>query len=131
MERRVHFSTNTKLQTHPQEITPLDNWILQKGGTTSTIERLPNRVLQGKKRQTTDQARIDELTWENSYLRAEVAQREDIGIAFSEFRAKTVEAFDILRRALHDLCDRMEKSDKIKAEYWGFSLDEPLCEDVL
>jgi hypothetical protein len=131
MEHRAHLSTNTKPQRHPQEITPLDNWILQKGGTTSTIERLPHRAREAKTRHTTDQARIDELTWENSYLRAEVAQREDVCAALNDLRAKTIEAFQILRQALHDLSDRVQISDQKKAEYWGFSLDEPVCEDVL
>jgi hypothetical protein len=131
MEHRVHFSTNIKPQRHPKEITPLDNWILQQGGTTSTIERLPHRARQAKTRHTTDQARIDELTWENSYLRAEIAQQEDVGAAFNDLRVKTVEVFKILRQALHDLSDRVEKSDQKKAGYWGFSLDGPVCEDVL
>jgi hypothetical protein len=131
MENQGNSRINSRPILTPPEISPLDHRILQNGGTTSNIERLPNRTRQGKLRQTTDRARIDELTWENSYLRAEAAHREENATALNEFRLQTVEAFNLLRRALHNLCDKVEKSDRAKAEYWGIDLDEPVCENIL
>jgi hypothetical protein len=117
MEHPSSFFNQHEAARHPREITPLGKWILQKGGTTSNIERLPHRARQAKTRHTIHQARIDEFKWENTYLRAEVAQLEDIGAIFNDIRAKTVKAFEILRQALHDLLNKVEKSDQKKTGY--------------
>lgn len=124
----LHLSTRP--QGHRQEITPLDNLILQKGGTTAALERLPHRARQGKTRSTA-QARVAELTWENSNLRAEIARHEEIGHSHKEFHARVVEGYNTLRLALHDLSESMERADQQMAARWGFNLDGQVCEDLV
>jgi hypothetical protein len=66
-----------------------------------------------------------------THTSSKMAYREEITVAFGKFRARTVEAFDLLRRPLHDLCDKVEKLDKGKAGYWGIDRGGPVCHHVL
>ncbi|MCJ1313784.1 hypothetical protein MMC25_007464 [Agyrium rufum] len=74
-------------------LSPLDHKIAQGGGTTSAFDTLPQRIQQSKKHKPSASERIKELTYENGYLREEIAilrGNQRGAIAFQEDVCKAV-----------------------------------------
>ena len=67
------FRSKRNLRRPPRDtvtITPLDHYIAQRGGTTTSIERLPHRLQMAKSK--TNPTR-EELIKENNRLREEIS----------------------------------------------------------
>ena len=95
-----------------REVTPVDHIIAQHGGTTSAMERLPHRLRQSKGAITDQSTRIVELVRENGHLLQEIALLEEERKPYSDFHQKIIEAYKILRSALHILSSRIAISEQ-------------------
>ena len=109
--------------TAPPNITPLDHFISQNGGTTSAIDMLPHQLQRSKVRPTI-QERIEELTRENGRLRQELALHNETYTATIALYTKAQEAFTILQDALRNISEKRTMSEKSLLDYWGISTED-------
>jgi chromosome segregation ATPase len=112
--------TPNKLYPIEEEITPLEHQILLAGGSSSKLERLPSRLKQWKdQRSTSLREEIEELAYENSYLKAELAWNQEARRALMEFHEKTFEAATMIRESLIEVNHRLRESEDRYLELWG------------
>lgn len=110
--------------TTEDEINHYDAIVAKCGGTTSAIEREPQRIRYTKKVPTTT-ARIEELTRENGYLRAEIAHWTDVNMAFQCLRDETIVFSESIQQALQEFSRRLNSAHREAAKNWGYDLDLP------
>jgi hypothetical protein len=103
-----------------EEITPLDHWILAAGGSTSHLERLPSRLQESKKHRPMGvREELEQLVYENSYLRAELAWNQEARRALMDLQEKSFQATTILREALVEANHRLKQCERHFLELWG------------
>ncbi|KAL1873638.1 hypothetical protein Plec18167_006155 [Paecilomyces lecythidis] len=116
MDRHI----NHHLHPIAEEITPIDHQILHNGGSSSKIERLPSRLQQSKNQRPADaQQEIEDLAYENSYLRAELMWTQESRQALLEFHEETFKLFRMMEEALVEIRVRLERSDERYLKLWG------------
>ncbi|KAH8691906.1 hypothetical protein BGW36DRAFT_431148 [Talaromyces proteolyticus] len=121
--------TPNKLYPIEEEITPLDHQILRAGGSSSNLERLPSRLQQSKhQRSTSLREEIEELAYENSYLKAELAWNQEARRALMELHEKTFEAATMIRESLIRVNDRLRQCEDRYLELWGVPPDKRMSE---
>ncbi|KAJ5417427.1 uncharacterized protein N7487_000977 [Penicillium crustosum] len=113
------------LDTISEEITPTDHYILCGGGTSSCIERLPSRIQQYKKPPSSRQ-QIEDLTYEISYLRAELQWQRESREIFLRFQRKMFEIFGMMEDELAQSTTRLEEA---RSNYLGLWDVDPKVED--
>jgi hypothetical protein len=103
-----------------EEITPLDHWILSAGGSTSHLERLPSRLQESKKQRSTGvREELEQLVYENSYLRAELAWNQEARRTLMELQDSCFQATTALRDALVQANSRLKECEQRYLELWG------------
>ena len=126
--RRVTFNEDTHPAHRPRSrslsytastVTPLDNRISQLGGTTSTLECLPQRLRIAKSsRRVSPQQRIEELIRENGHLRQELAYHKDTRVACLKFFEATRHAQQLLHNAIAEMSRKAAISEQRFENYW-------------
>jgi chromosome segregation ATPase len=117
--------TPNKLYPIEEEITPLDHQILRAGGSTSKLERLASRLQQSKHQRSTGiREEIEELAYENSYLKAELAWNQEARRALMDFHEKIFEAMTMIRESLIQVNHRLRESEDRYLEMWGVSPEQ-------
>lgn len=114
------------LETISEEITPTDHHILCGGGTSSCIERLPSRIQQYKKMTPSSRQQIEDLTYEISYLRAELQWQRESREIFLRFQRKM---FDIFGMMEDELAQSTTRLDEARSNYLGLWDLSPEVED--
>ncbi|EEH04639.1 conserved hypothetical protein [Histoplasma capsulatum G186AR] len=113
VERQVPFK-RTSLPTISEEISPLDHQILLHGGTSSHLERLPSRAKKAKNRSSScyvdDQ--ILDLTFENSYLRAELSLLEEYKHALMNLKSIMIYVSGMMEETLSETTQQLNEADK-------------------
>ncbi|CAG8902304.1 unnamed protein product [Penicillium egyptiacum] len=109
-------SNRYPLQTISEEITPTDHHILCGGGTSSCIERLPSRIQQYKQTAPNSRQQIEDLTYEISYLRAELQWQRESREIFLRFQRKM---FDIFGMMEEELAQSTARLDEARSNYLG------------
>jgi hypothetical protein len=103
-----------------EEVTPLDHQIRHAGGSTSTLERLPSRLHVSKNQRSMSlRDEMEELVYENSYLKAELAWNQETRHALMELQDKVCEATSMMREALAQANFRLKESEERYLELWG------------
>lgn len=141
---RIHAPIGPLPRTRPVsgkagDVTSLDHWIANHGGTTSTYEELPHRIQSSKyiPPQSLEQ-RVEELTREKSFLLQELvyfkASRAAEAKFFQSVSATVAEVGDVLTR-LKDALDERSRS-RTQAEvdlcsYWGIDFGDGNVEDAI
>lgn len=109
----------------PNEVTRLDHQILAGGGTTSTLENIPNRLRASKtKRPVSQKQWIEELTKDNGYLRQELAYYKERLSALLAIHHETTKASTLLEEALEKYSQRELEAEKLLLDYWNIDRDE-------
>ncbi|KAF4265752.1 hypothetical protein KXX16_005723 [Aspergillus fumigatus] len=103
-----------------EEITPQDHEILLHGGTSSNIERLPSR-LQMKKTQhpRSMKKQIEDLAYEVSYLKAEVAWHAESKRALLQLQEQMYHLFYKMEDALVKVNTRLQEAEQRYLSLWG------------
>lgn len=114
---------NTRNPYSPTEVTSLDHQILAGGGTTSTLENIPNR-LRAQKRPVSQKQWIEELTKDNGYLRQELAYYKERLSALLAIHHETTKASTMLEEALERYSQRELEAEKILLDYWNIDQAE-------
>ncbi|KAF5014890.1 hypothetical protein F66182_13970 [Fusarium sp. NRRL 66182] len=105
-----------------EEVTPIDHQILNAGGSTSILDRLPSRLQQSKgQRSLSIRDELEELAYENSYLKAELAWNKETRQVLIQLREKALEAMSILEEALADTTSQLRRCDERYLELWGIA----------
>jgi hypothetical protein len=105
-----------------EEVTPIDHQILNAGGSTSILDRLPSRLQQSKgQRSLSVRDELEELAYENSYLKAELAWNKETRQVLIQLREKTLEAMSILEDALTETTTQLRQCDERYLELWGIA----------
>jgi hypothetical protein len=118
--RMEHFKANPLYPI--EEVTPIDHQILNAGGSTSNLDRLPSRLQQTKgQRSLSVRDELEELAYENSYLKAELAWNKETRQALIQLREKTLEAMTILEEALTETTFQLHQCDERYLELWGIA----------
>ncbi|EER41747.1 conserved hypothetical protein [Histoplasma capsulatum H143] len=112
-KRPVSFK-RTSLPSIPEEISPLDHQILLHGGTTSHLERLPSRVQKAKHRSSSCyvEDQILDLTFENSYLRAELSLHEEYRHALMNLKSIVIYVSGMMEEMLSETTQQLNEADK-------------------
>ncbi|KKZ67225.1 hypothetical protein EMCG_07091 [[Emmonsia] crescens] len=112
-KRPVSFK-RTSLHTIPEEISPLDHQILLHGSTSSRLERLPSRAQKAKRRSSSCyvEDQILDLTFENSYLRAELSLHEEYRHALMSLKSIMIYVSGMMEEALSETAQRLNEADK-------------------
>ncbi len=109
----------------PTEVTLLDHQILAGGGTTSTLENIPNRLRASKTKRAVSQKQwIEELTKDNGYLRQELAYYKEVQQALLALHHETAQASALLEEALEKFSQKVAESEKPLLDYWNINLDD-------
>lgn len=112
--------TSNKLYPIEEEITPVDHQILRAGGSSSKLERLPSRLQQSKQQRSIGlREEIEELAYENSYLKAELAWNQETRRALMDFHEKIFEATAMIRESLVQVNHRLRECEDRYLEMWG------------
>ncbi|KAH2909646.1 hypothetical protein KXW25_003895 [Aspergillus fumigatus] len=119
-----HFPRRT-LFPIAEEITPLDHQILCNGGTTSNIERLPSRLQQSKKTSPANLwERIEELTYEVSYLKAELICNKESKQALLDLHERMFHIFGMMEDALARATATLQQCERRYLNLWGLDPDK-------
>jgi hypothetical protein len=126
--RRVTFNEDTHPAHRPRSrslsytastITPLDTRISQLGGTTSTLDCLPQRLRIAKSSQrVSPQQRVEELIRDNGHLRQELAYHKETRAACLKFFEATRQAQQMLHNAIAEMSRKAAISEQRFEDYW-------------
>ena len=110
-----------------EEMTPLDHQILRVGGSTSTLDQLPSRLQQSKSQRSLGlRDELEELAYENSYLKAELAWNKETRQVLMRLHGRTLEAVSSLREALTETTSQLRRCEERYLELWGIA---PGCQN--
>ncbi|KAJ5474002.1 hypothetical protein N7475_003568 [Penicillium sp. IBT 31633x] len=109
------------LQTISEEITPTDHHIMRGGGTSSCVERLPSRIQQYKQTVPSSRQQIEDLTYETSYLRAELQWQRESRQIFLRFQKKMFDIFGMMEEELSQSTTRLEEARSNYLSLWDIS----------
>ncbi|EED22515.1 conserved hypothetical protein [Talaromyces stipitatus ATCC 10500] len=99
-----------------EEVTPVDHQILHVGGSTSTLDRLPSRLQQSKSQRSLSlRDELEELAYENSYLKAELAWNKETRQVLMHLHGRTLEAVSILSEALTETTSQLRRSSPARS----------------
>ncbi|KAL4888221.1 hypothetical protein BDV59DRAFT_196630 [Aspergillus ambiguus] len=118
----MHPFPRRALETVPEDITPADHEILLRGGTSSSIERLPSRLQRSKRASTDLHQQLEDLTYEVSYLKAELQWEKESKQTLLCFQDDMFRLFHQLEMALAQVSARLKDCEKRYYEAWGFSI---------
>lgn len=105
-----------------EEVTPVDHRILLAGGSTSTLDRLPSHLQQSKSQRSLSlRDDLEELAYENSYLKAELTWNKETREVLLRLHGKTLEAVSILEEALAETTSQLQRCEERYLELWGIS----------
>jgi hypothetical protein len=105
-----------------EEVSPIDHQILHAGGSTSTLDRLPSRLQQTKSQRSLSlRDEMEELAYENSYLKAELAWNKETRQVLMQLRGRTLEAVSTLREALTETTSQLRRCEERYLELWGIA----------
>ncbi|PGG97515.1 hypothetical protein AJ80_09684 [Polytolypa hystricis UAMH7299] len=98
----------------PEEISPLDHQVMLNGGTSSAIERLPSRIQNAKQRSSSyyEEDRVQELTFENSYLRGEIFHREQYRHVLLKLKTMMEYVSGLMEEALSETATKLKEADQ-------------------
>ena len=115
----VHRSRSRTLSNTAGAITPIDSRIGELGGTTSTLECLPQRLRVSKASQRiSPEQRIEELTREAGHLRQELAYHKETRAACLRFFEATRQAQQDLHNAIAEMSRKVAISEQRFENYW-------------
>lgn len=106
-----------------EEISPADHEILRRGGTSSSLERLPSRLRRTKRASMDLQQQLEDLTYEVSYLKAELQWQKESKQALLHFQEDIFRAFHFLDEKLIQVTTRLQDSERRYLNLWGLSSD--------
>ncbi|PWY96032.1 hypothetical protein BO94DRAFT_455823 [Aspergillus sclerotioniger CBS 115572] len=104
-----------------EEITPIDDYIRRHGGTSSNIERLPSRLQQSKRSSIDLKQQLKDLTYEVSYLKAELQWHKESKQALLEFKEQVSEIFHRIEDALVQATIRLTEAEQRYLNLWGLN----------
>jgi uncharacterized protein YukE len=102
-----------------EEITPTDHKVLGYGGTTSSIERLPSRLQRSKRASTDLRQQLEDLTYETSYLRAELQWQRESRQALLRFQDQMFQMFHKMEEALAQVTTALYDCEHRYFRLWG------------
>ncbi|BAE61481.1 unnamed protein product [Aspergillus oryzae RIB40] len=114
-----------------EEITPQDHLILQNGGTSSNIERLQSRLQQSKLPPRSLKKRVEDLAYENSYLKAELAWHTETKHALLQFREEMYTMFHRMEDALVELKNCLRNAESRYLSFWGLDVCDTNSNDMI
>ncbi|KAL4817216.1 hypothetical protein BDW67DRAFT_160038 [Aspergillus spinulosporus] len=100
------------LEPISEEITPTDHRVLGYGGTTSSIERLPSRLQRSKRSSRDLPQQLEDLTYEISYLRAELQWQRESRQAFLRFQEQMFRMFHTMEEALVQVTTALQQCEE-------------------
>jgi hypothetical protein len=105
-----------------EEVTPVDHQILHAGGSNSTLDRLPSRLQQSKNQRSLGlRDELEELAYENSYLKAELAWNKETRQVLMRLHGKTLEAVTVLSEALTETTSQLRRCEERYLQLWGIA----------
>ncbi|PYH40996.1 uncharacterized protein BP01DRAFT_306902 [Aspergillus saccharolyticus JOP 1030-1] len=107
-----------------EEIGPSDHQVSCFGGTTSNIERLPSRLQQSKSLHRSKDKQIEDLSYEISYLKAELMWNKDSKHALQQFQEQIHHLFYKIEEYLIQVDTHLKESEKNYLSLWGISGDD-------
>ncbi|KAB8230888.1 uncharacterized protein BDW43DRAFT_302010 [Aspergillus alliaceus] len=110
----------TSLYSITEEINPQDYQILRHGGTSSNIERLPSRLQRAKTPTRSTRKQIEDLAYEVSYLKAELAWHEQM-----------YHIFHRMEDALVQVNTRLQEAEQRYLSIWGLSPEAGGTENMI
>ena len=111
------------------DILPIDRRIASNGGTTSTYEQLPHRLNIAKHHKPfTLKEHVASLTYENGYLREELAYYKSVKAAETKFHSQMITTCGEMHKALEERSRAESEAETRLLEYWGID-DSQLASD--
>lgn len=122
--------------THTFEtFTRIDHFIFRKGGATSNTERLPSQLRESKKVMYPDpKKRIEELTYEVGYLRAELSFYKESNQALHELQQRLYDILRTMDEMLSQTNSALKQCTERYLKIWGIaaeSVNYDLYEEAL
>jgi hypothetical protein len=111
--------SHRRLYSISEEITPADDQILRHGGTSSSLERLPSRLQQSKRSSVDLRQQIENLVYENSYLRGELQWQKESNQALLQLRERMFQIFHDMEDALVQVTTGLEEAKRGYLSLWG------------
>lgn len=113
------MNQNRSLYSITEEITPQDHEILQHGGTSSNIERLPSRLQRTKSFSRSMKKQIEDLAYEVSYLKAELAWHAESKQALLQLQEQMYQIFHRMEDALVQVNVHLQEAEQRYLSLWG------------
>lgn len=101
-----------------EEISPTDHQILCRGGTSSSLERLPSRLQLSKRESRNSRKQLEDLAYEISYLRAELQWHKESKQILLEFQERMFDVFQSMEDALSRASARIHESEHRYLKLW-------------
>ncbi|KAL4893420.1 hypothetical protein BDV59DRAFT_193232 [Aspergillus ambiguus] len=114
-----------------EEITPQDHQILRNGGTSSNIERLPSRLQRSKTIFGSKTRYIENLTYEISYLKAELRWHTESKHALLQLQEEMYGLFHKMEDALVKVNTRLQEAEQRYLSLWGLSSSTNVDEGMI
>lgn len=121
----------TSLYSITEEINPQDHQILRYGGTSSNIERLPSRLQRAKTPTRSTRKQIEDLAYEVSYLKAELAWHVESKQALLHFQEQMYHIFHRMEDALVQVNTRLQEAEQRYLSIWGLSPEAGGTENMI
>lgn len=110
--------SSQRLQPISEEVTPTDHQVLCLGGTSSNLEKLPSRLQRAKRASPDLNARLEELTYESSYLKAELQWHKETKQILLQFQENMFDVFTSMEDALSAATARLKESEHQYLMLW-------------
>jgi hypothetical protein len=95
--------------------------ILDYGGTTSSIERLPSRLQRSKCSSTDLGQQLEDLTYEISSLTAEIQWQRESRQALLRFQGQMFRMFHTMEDALAQVTTTLQQCEERNFSLWGIA----------
>ncbi|RDH26993.1 hypothetical protein BDQ94DRAFT_164028 [Aspergillus welwitschiae] len=119
----MNASDSRPLYSISEEITPIDDYIRRHGGTSSNIERLPSRLQLSKRSSTNFQQQLNNLTYEVSYLKAELQWHKESRQALLEFKQQITGVFHKMEDILVKTTERLAEAEQHYLDLLGLDAE--------
>jgi predicted nuclease with TOPRIM domain len=105
-----------------EEVTPVDHQIFHAGGSTSTLDRLPSRLQLSKSQKSLSlRDEMEELAYENSYLKAELTWNQETRQVLMQLHERTSEVASALSEVLTEATAQLRRCEERYLELWGIA----------
>ncbi|KAH2020789.1 hypothetical protein KXV43_002565 [Aspergillus fumigatus] len=121
----------TSLYSIAEEVTTQVHGILCGGGTSSNLERLPSCLQRSKTTSRSMKKQIEDLTYEASYLKAELLWHSESKQALLQLQEQMYQLFHRMEDALIQATARLQEAEQRYLSLWGMTPNANAEEGVI